>query len=158
MTATAQSGNTRASVIVGIIQAVLFCLMQLYEIIGLDEGDEPAGGKDTGNRVNGGHSQNQSTGTTNKTATATPGAAGPRVPQPAPKVPGGHSQSQSTGTTNKTAGMPQSRSDGPAVKMTNSPPMAQYKGMPPMGMGGMPMGGMPMGGMPMGMGGMPMYR
>ena len=56
----------------------------------------------------------------------------------------------------------------PAVKMTTSPPVPQYKGMPPMGMGGMPMGGMhmrgmpmPMGGMPMGMGGMggmPMYR
>ena len=56
----------------------------------------------------------------------------------------------------------------PAVKMTTSPPVSQYKGMPPMGMGGMPMGGMhmrgmpmPMGGMPMGMGGMggmPMYR
>ena len=129
MTATAQSGNTRAFVIVGIIQAVLFCLMQLHEIIGLDEGDEPAGGKDTGIRVNGGHSQNQS-----------------------------------TGTTNKKTGMPQIPLAGaPAVKMTTSPPVAQYKGTTPMGMGGMPMGGMPMGGMPMGgmpmgMGGMPMYR
>ena len=110
----------------------------------------------------------ESKDTTNKTATATPDTAGPRVPQPSPKVPGGHSQSQSSGTTNKT-GMPQSPPTGaPAVKMTTSPPVAQYKGMTPMGMGGMPMGAMggmpmggmprPMGGMPMGMGGMPMYR
>ena len=45
------------------------------------------------------------------------------------------------------------------IKMTTSPPVPQYQGMPPTDMGGMPMGGMPMGGMPMGgmpMGGMPM--
>ena len=41
MVASAQSGNTRASVMVGVIQAILFCLVQIYEIIGLrDDGDE----------------------------------------------------------------------------------------------------------------------
>ena len=43
MVASAQSGNTRASVMVGVIQAILFCLVQIYEIIGLDDGDETAG-------------------------------------------------------------------------------------------------------------------
>ena len=72
---------------VGVIQAILFCLVQIYEIIGLDDGDETAGSRDEvagrqamGIRSNRVLSQNESTGTTNETATATLGAAGPVVP------------------------------------------------------------------------------
>ena len=85
MVASAQSGNTRASVIIGIIQGVLFCFFQIYEVIGLlDEGDEEAGGGEMGIRSNRGLSQNESTGTANETATATLGAAGPGVPSEDP--------------------------------------------------------------------------
>ena len=65
MVATAQSGNTRASVMVGIIQGVLFCLAQIYEVIGLVNKDDEVAGR---------------------TATATLGAAGPRVPQRPPQA------------------------------------------------------------------------
>ena len=80
MVASAQSGNTRASVMVGVIQAILFCLVQIYEIIGLDDGDETAGRQERGTRSDRGLGQNESTGTTDDTATATLGAAGPGVP------------------------------------------------------------------------------
>jgi hypothetical protein len=87
MVATSQSGSTRASVMVGIIQGVLFCFAQIYEVIGLvDEGDEAAGREEMGTRSNGGRSQNESTGTTNKQATATLGAPGPGVPQRPPQA------------------------------------------------------------------------
>ena len=100
---------------------------------------EAAGEEDTGIRPNGSHSQNQSTGRTNKKTEM------PQIPLTGVKM---------------TNGMPQR----PEVNMTTSPPAPHFQGMPPQGMRpfqGMPFQGRPPQGMPfqgMGMGGMPFRR
>jgi len=73
----ASSANVRVSVIIGIIQALCFCGFQIFELKGLADGRNE---EERGTRSDRGLSQNESTGTTNETASATLGAAGPGVP------------------------------------------------------------------------------